>query len=799
MRQLENISRLKTEADIRNTIWSLPEKTLSELYEEDFTQISRSGHYTRKYAFQVFSMLLCAREPLSPEALIQMIAKSTSQQGETVTFTRMIDMCMNLVVLDFELHVLRFAHISFQEFLESKAEFAPQLIHRVAAEYCLEFCIEGLLTGMKTDISPKNDFHLYSAIYWAEHCRNTNDDKANNSINSKMREFVFDEDGIALSFIDWNQQVGKLVDNLPIDHPLAKGLNSAKDSGGSPLFTACVFGLVAIMKDLSLVTDYDWNRSNDLGQSGLYLAAATGQETAVKSLLQHPVDINALGGKLGLPIHAACFGGHISVVKILLDHGANPKIGSKSALEYSLLAGKENIALLLLTDIFRISDQAEYDSILQQSAEAGFTTVIDFLQKEYASLYGVLESARCRAVEVPIFRGRLGVVERHIQRLNNPKIDLPADAIATAALGGQDTMILLLVEQGLELQNEGVFGTPLRAACIMCHESTVRLLLKLGASPHDSGSLGEPLQAAAMQGHISIIRILLNSGANVNNRGGLYGNALQAAAYRGHPKAVEILLDAGADVHQKGMSRDVFHPASEGGYEGVVRLLLDKGVKVTHPVSTRLAYMYPAMTYKDILRNSSPSQHHEVKPIRDHQPEPKGWHQQASTTNVSYMTETMRGVMNPLLETVEAHRERFWYPEDETPNYALRAAAAKGHVEVIELLLSHLEAMDISNHEVVAAFKAACENGQIGVVSKFLSGLIKLEAEDLEVGLEAAALNGQLPVVNLLVHYEDRHELARLNNDDNSRPARGRSRNRIPPTSTQVCCSTSSTMTKYSC
>ncbi len=78
---------------------------------------------------------------------------------------------------------------------------------------------------------------------------------------------------------------------------------------------------------------------------------------------------------------------------------------------------------------------------------------------------------------------------------------MPEDAIAIPALGGQDSMISLLLDQGLDLNEEGVFGTPLRAASILCHESTVRLLLKLGASLHASGSFGEPLQAAAMRGH----------------------------------------------------------------------------------------------------------------------------------------------------------------------------------------------------------------------------------------------------------------------------------------------------------
>ncbi len=104
---------MKTEVDIRNAMRTLPKDTFNELYEEDFTRLSISGQHTRSYAIQVFSMLLCTQEALSPEALIQATAKTFSRQGETMTLAKLINICFNLVVLDSELNVLRFAHISF--------------------------------------------------------------------------------------------------------------------------------------------------------------------------------------------------------------------------------------------------------------------------------------------------------------------------------------------------------------------------------------------------------------------------------------------------------------------------------------------------------------------------------------------------------------------------------------------------------------------------------------------------------------------------------------------------------------
>lgn len=337
---------MTTEADIKSAMRALPKNTLDEFYEEDFAQISQTGQRSRSYATQVFSMLLCTQEALSPETLIQGLAKTTSQQGEEVNIFKMIDICSNLVVLDSELNVLRFAHMSFQEFLETRAEFAPHNVHSVAATMCLDSCLQGLPKEMEMELSPKNNFDHYSAVYWAEHCRCANVSGNEDIIRRKMQEFVFDGGDIALSFVDWIQAVNKFAERLPDDHTLAKWLDSVINSRDSPLFTACVFGLTPVIDELAQVTEYDWNQTNDLGQSGLYLAAAAGRTTIVQRLLQHEVFVNPFGGNLDHPLHAACFRGHASIVALLLDHGADPKAGTRSALKYALLGDHENIALL---------------------------------------------------------------------------------------------------------------------------------------------------------------------------------------------------------------------------------------------------------------------------------------------------------------------------------------------------------------------------------------------------------------------------------------------------------------------
>lgn len=754
---------MKTEADVRDAMRTLPKNTLNRLYEEAFDRIPKSGRYAQSYAIQVFSMLLCAQEALSPEALLQAVAKTNLKHGEIMTVDKMIDVCVDLVVVDSELNVLRFAHISFQEFLETRADFSPQNIHKVAAATCLDFCLEGLSRGTESELSPKDHFHHYSAVYWAEHCRITAVDEADDLIANKIEEFVFDGYDVALDFVDWMHEVNHLVKELSNDHPLGRALHSVLHSGRSPLFTACVFGLASIVEHLAHGPDYDWNQTNDFGQSSLYLAAAFGHKTIVQRLLQHDIQVNAFGGRFGHPLHAACFHGDASIVKILLDHAADPKLGSRSALEYALLADNENVALLLLDGRFEITNRAEFDSILQQAAETGCTNVVRFLQRKYASLYGDFESSRCSAVEIAIFKGRMGVVEQYIQKMGDPKIDMPKGAIATAASGGQNAMISFLVDHQLDLNQEAYLGTPLRAASIMGHESTVKLLLRLGVSVHFSGSFGQPLQAAAMRGHESITRTLLSHGANVNSQGGIYGTALQAAAHRGHQKIVEILLEAGADVYREGFSRDAFHAASEGGHQGIVSLLFERGFKVRLPFSkTRLAGKLSPSRYRNLLRDASPSRSQEAKATNDHQPGSLEWRKRASMTDFSLVFGKTQEASTSKHELKMPFHEKVGYRTDKF--YALRVAAANGHLNVVEFLLSHLDRMHIANSEIIAAFKEACGNGHEKVVSRLLSE--QIQPEDFKDALEAAALKGHLTVVNILIDHEDRLGLAQIESVD---------------------------------
>ena len=262
-----------------------------------------------------------------------------------------------------------------------------------------------------------------------------------------------------------------------------------------------------------------------------------------------------------------------------------------------------------------------------------------------------------------------------------------------------------------------------------------------------------------MRGYELITRLLLSYSTDIDGKGGLYGTALQAAVYRGYRKVVEILLDASADVHRGGFSRDAFYAASEGGHEEIVRLLLERGFKAWRPLPGPQYSMIPRR-FRDLLRDNSPSRYQEAKPSRDFRAGSEEWRERASMIDFAHVVEKIRGTVSSEHELTLPYRAHREYKDYNDEDRALREAAANGHVAVVEFLLSQIDKMGIPKSEIVAAFQEACANGHEELVNRLLSD--REEARELNAGFEAAALEGHLTVVDLLIDHENRLGLARI-------------------------------------
>ncbi|KAI9695395.1 MAG: hypothetical protein M1820_008650 [Bogoriella megaspora] len=776
--QVQHLCQFELESDVRAAMQRLSERTLQELYAETFHRVFDAHSNARKVALRVFSWLMCMKESLGPAAILSAALQLEEDQSDHLDIPKLLEICHDLIIHDTSLDVLRFAHISAQEFLHGKKDFCFTNVNRLVALDCLKICSGGPTYPIETRSEPENQgLYLYATSYWPVHCKAADIVGNNDGVWHVMRDFVFSGADISLPFLVWLDAIQGIAESLPRDHHLKKSLGAVSNSQQSPIFTSCAFGLEELVIHLSSFGNTDWNQVNDLGQSGLYLAAAAGHYAIVCTLIELGADTNVAGGRYTHPLHAACFSGHLSVVQVLLDNGANSKLRGTFANAFlaALAGGNEEIALLLLKDDhFCIADQSEYDCALTQAAQTGLMNVIQTLETAYKSTFSASTESKKKSILDPaIYKGQLRVVEYFLESRLGTDLSLPRDALSKAAFGGHNEMVSFLVGKGLDLEVEGTFGNPLRVSSLMGHDSTVRLLLNEGAAINTSSAFGSPLQASAMNGHLSIIKLLIEERADVNSTGGFFGTALQAAAYRGHLAVVEALLDADANVYQEGFSEDAFHAAAEGGHEDIIHYLLKRGYSAPQHIPPSLCYRcIPPQPPFDLMRASSPSAEQVTRDRR---------FKSNNITSVgcpayAYVADfqDIRGLVkngnggnttrppNPYSQPRYGHDKQ---------NYMLEAAALVGNGAIVSSILGECQRRERrTGYDMVCgltswgspgiALENAAANGHEFVVRLLISCNLDISS-GMHLSLQRSAQAGHLSIVKLLLTHERNLPLSR--------------------------------------
>lgn len=685
-------------------------------------RILDSGDFAREVATKTISWVLFMREPLTPGGLLSALANG---KDKALDLAQVMATCSNFVVLDTKCNVIRFAHQSVQDFLGRHPAFASSKAQRLLATCCVGACSRGPRAKFDGSLNiPNDDFYVYAAMYWPIHTemsQRLHEDTAEaKDLVQDIKSFMFDEDwDLTLSFESWVSNAKFLVQLLPRHHIMKPALDAIPEKAFSPLFVLSMYGLDEILiLALSKVDDMDVNQQNELGHTPVYLAAAFGRTRTVEVLIDCGAEINVECGRYGSPLHVACFQGHLNVVSKLLHRGAQVCCGSvfKNALQAAFHGGQEDVALHLIDLNQNIETEDDYEEALEQAALLGFINVVQRLQDSRFSspTKGTPERLKEKTRKA-IQGGQVGVLKQFLGRDVANSDYLPPASVALATLHNQKSMVAFLLDQNMDLEALGDFGSPLRTASLLNFQSIARLLLDRGAQVNASGPFGDSLQAAALNGHISIVKLLIQEGAIVNQQSGYYGSALQAAAYHGHLETVELLLDSNADVDISGYSRSALHAAAQGGHEEIIVLILRRKQRpvplLEEPMlRNRLA---PPPRYKVLLRSASPGFPHP----RDH-PEPK------ASQPVTDMETVFRAAKSGPGDC------QFCAKQDSTPGFTcdqwehehpLEAAASHGHEKTVNWLLRHQQQpLTVSHHTIRSAITVASNRGHSSVVQILL-------------------------------------------------------------------------------
>lgn len=265
-------------------------------------------------------------------------------------------------------------------------------------------------------------------------------------------------------------------------------------------------------------------------------------------------------------LHGAAAGGHTELVETLVKKGALISSGLEGAAE-----GKQMSVIQTL----RGKEKNAPDFILEGAAHGGHMDLVKMMLEEGADpsdgFEGAAEGGHLKIAKLLLSKGahisdsiKLAARGGHIEMVklildNSKSFELDVqDGLIYAARGGHMNIVKLLLDKG---------GNPINAlqgAAYGGHVKIVQEMLKKGVAPN------EGLSDAVRGGNKKVVQLLIEKGADPNKC-----DALLIATIEGHADIVQYLLTL-PDVHKyprdvKG--RTLLDIAEEEGYKDCAELI----------------------------------------------------------------------------------------------------------------------------------------------------------------------------------------------------------------------------------
>lgn len=301
--------------------------------------------------------------------------------------------------------------------------------------------------------------------------------------------------------------------------------DSRDDEGTPALIIAVNAGRIDIVKRLvEAGADVNARRAAYFQSTALMEAGVRNDPELVTYLLDQGADLTMQDTLGDTPLNWATYYGHLDLVKLYLERGADWSVASKqgSAVDIAMHRGHRDLVRYFI-------EQGAGDPI---GAEA-------------VALFTAIRNDDAGKVEDLI---EAGLSPDQTDELGNP-------ALVMAAEMGREEILAYLLRQGADKDAlNGVGETAMARAARFGHGDIVNRLLSIKADPDLAGAPFRitPLLAAAQAGHTLIIQELLASGAFPNAQEGINGyTPLMLATAAGKVDAVKALLAGGASPYLK--------------------------------------------------------------------------------------------------------------------------------------------------------------------------------------------------------------------------------------------------------
>ncbi|KAJ7481304.1 ankyrin repeat-containing domain protein [Mycena galericulata] len=733
---IESLCTKSNVKQVREALKSLP-KTLNDSYEHAMKRIEEQNQEDRQLAHSTLTWVANTKRPLTALELQTALAIEPDTQSldedNIFAIEIILSVCAGLVIVDEQLSVVRLVHYTVQEYLDS---IQPRQFPNAQTEIaCSLFMF--LAFGSISDLKNDSDRGLPSLLYYAQYCLAHASGPPENALKDLILKFlagVAQERTLPQKKYDRH---GSLWHSQPWDYP-------DWPSTPSPLWIATAANLLEITK--FLLTQEQFQNSDSYE---IIVASYYGHLHMVQLLVEHGANVDAQDGRYGTALQAAAEQGHEDIVGLLIEHGVNVNAeGGEygTAMQAAADGGHEDIVQLLIEHGANVNAQGgRYGTALQAAADSGHEDIVRHLIDHGADVnaqvgrYGT-------ALQAAADSGHEGIVRFLIEHGSN--VDTQGGrygtALQAAANSGHEDIVQLLIEHGANINAQGGrYGTALQAAADRGHEDIVHLLIEHGANVNaQGGEYVTALQATADNGHKDIVRLLIEHGANGDPQGGEYGTALQAAADRGHEDIVRLLIKRGVDVNAEGGTYGTaLQAAADSGHEDIIRILIEHGANVNAQGGR----------YGTALQAAADSGHEDIiQLLIEHGANVNAEGGMYGTALQAAADSGHEDVVQLLIEhsaNVNAQGGRY--------GTALQAAADSGHEDIVQLLIEHGANVNAQGGRYGTALQAAADSGHEDIVRLLIEHGANVNAQVGRYGtaLQAASYSGQESIVQLLIEH----------------------------------------------
>jgi ankyrin repeat protein len=317
--------------------------------------------------------------------------------------------------------------------------------------------------------------------------------------------------------------------------------------------------------------------------------AQKGDLEGVKTQIEkNPELVNARDKDGRTPLHWACRGVHLEVVKFLVDKGAdvNAEDSNKVVPLHSLAVRNSASAIAILSAKGANVNAKDYggDTALHHAAMSDATDAVALLVKKGADIESRDDYQRTPLLLCARQRGGPETIRILLEAGADVKArdKFQSSSLELAAWRGKKEVVDILMDAGADIPSGGREAQFILS--IAASKGLSRLfdaVAKAGGDPTFKLSTGGTLLHSAASGEsIQILEILIAKGLDINLKDNYGWTPLHYAARDGRFENVERLINEGAEINERSiMGQTPLNVADEMKHNKVRNLLIEKGAE----------------------------------------------------------------------------------------------------------------------------------------------------------------------------------------------------------------------------